>query len=162
MANSKNRWLTMDTTEILKTLSEIAIGTWINRAKADFMGIPVKSSGFPNFSKYAYPRTTVPSINTAQLSTGFFKLLVLDEMRPITGLAYIDLTGKRSSDFRNARRKAGISGLNEWLYTWHHHEVVGVMVLVSSFTHPHLGGLKHFGGVFFWELSTGKKYDEKK
>ncbi|WP_390621362.1 HNH endonuclease [Gimesia panareensis] len=45
-------------------------------------------------------------------------------------------------------------------YTWHHHEVIGIMQLVRKDVHKALfgGHRTHHGGVFFWELLNNKKY----
>lgn len=44
-------------------------------------------------------------------------------------------------------------------YTWHHHEAVGVMQLVHEKTHPHGGGIKHYGGAFYYNvLNNVDKY----
>lgn len=46
---------------------------------------------------------------------------------------------------------------NGW--TWHHHEVVGVMQLVDSNVHnPGNGGPAHEGGVFYWQIAFNRRY----
>jgi hypothetical protein len=40
-------------------------------------------------------------------------------------------------------------------WTWHHHEVVGIMQLVPNVVHA---GKYHDGGVLFWELAYNKEY----
>jgi len=64
------------------------------------------------------------------------------------------LTGSRSQD---RTRVAAISRIPEnSMYTWHHHEAAGIMMLVNRTVHLKHG---HVGGVFFHEILTGKNID---
>jgi len=37
---------------------------------------------------------------------------------------------------------------------------MGIMELVRSDTHPHGGGIAHFGGAAVWSIIRGKDYDD--
>ena len=71
--------------------------------------------------------------------------------KPIS-VVYIPLTGSRSGDYALAHAKGRV--LKRPLYTWHHHESVGIMMYVPTPVHAAVG---HAGGVFFWELLNDRK-----
>jgi len=82
-------------------------------------------------------------------------------------LVIINLTGGRQNDFDAANRKrAGnskftlkkVTAAQETGFTWHHHEVMGIMELVEARTHPHAGGIGHKGGAAVWSAVTGISY----
>jgi hypothetical protein len=60
----------------------------------------------------------------------------------------IKLTGVRRRDEAKANRAAGLASTPSG-YTWHHHEVPGIMQLVDSKVHRSIG---HEGGAFFWTI----------
>jgi hypothetical protein len=99
-----------------------------------------KSNGLPNFTESLF----------APLLYGFV---------PGSVVALRHLTGSRYQDKMAANNAANASSLSNPFslgLAWHHHEVLGIMLLV-----PNLGWhklLEHVGGVFFYQLSTGRKY----
>ena len=93
-----------------------------------FPPLPVKSNGMPNFS-------SVPGLHWP-FSTRYFPL-----------------TGYRTSDFRIADRLLAIP--RPPFYTWHHHEVVGIMILVPTPVHALF---RHAGGAMFWGIAHGRRY----
>jgi RHS repeat-associated protein len=91
--------------------------------------IPIKPTGFPDFNDYLY--------------RGF---------KPIV---FINLTGSRRGDER-AANAARLATSTPSGYTWHHHEVMGIMQLVRSDAHGlFFGGYigqSHTGGVFYYTI----------
>jgi hypothetical protein len=91
--------------------------------------IPIKPTGFPDFGDYLY--------------RGF---------KPIV---FINLTGNRRGDER-AANAARLSATKPAGYTWHHHEVMGIMQLIRSDAHnAFFGGhlsITHTGGVFYYTI----------
>lgn len=86
-------------------------------------GVKYNSKGFPDFSPHA--KDTVK----------------------------INMKGNRTTDFKEANRKAGYDKTPEG-YTWHHHEDMTTMQLVPKNIHnttPHSGGV--------WGIKNGGKYD---
>jgi hypothetical protein len=68
----------------------------------------------------------------------------------------IPLSGSRTRDYELADAAAGMSpGHRPANLVWHHHEAMGVMVLVEKKVHEAFG---HVGGVAVWEAMTGQKY----
>ena len=73
----------------------------------------------------------------------------------------IEYSGSRSKDFRLADKAAGFTSKNPRPAgtTWHHHEDMGTMQLVSSkIQNAAQGGFPHSGGVELWQKLTGIKY----
>jgi hypothetical protein len=91
------------------------------------LSVPIKENGFPDFSGALHPEK---------------------------GTVYIRYTGSRRNDFRAANRKRGKQPTPPG-YTWHHHEVVGIMQLVKTSVHR---GKNHIGGIFYWEMAFNKRY----
>lgn len=88
-------------------------------------GVPRKANGFPDFSSAVHPHK---------------------------GTVFIGkLTGSRSRDETKANRIRGMR--KPFGYTWHHHEVVGIMQLVRKEVH---GPFRHIGGVFYWEVAMNR------
>ncbi len=94
-------------------------------AEGSGLHIPIKPTGFPDFGDYVHP---------------------------VSGTVFIPLTGDRKQDeiaadaVRLFPRPPG--------YTWHHHEVPGIMQLVNRKAHK----FGHCGGVFFWEILNNQEY----
>jgi hypothetical protein len=76
-----------------------------------------------------------------------------DVIEPRRGAVFIPLTGDASADERSARLARGLP--NPPGYTWHHHEAIGIMMLVPRAIHIANG---HSGGVLFWEILNDKEY----
>ncbi|MDR1483700.1 MAG: HNH endonuclease [Planctomycetaceae bacterium] len=90
--------------------------------------IPIKPTGFPDFGDYLY--------------RGF---------KPIV---FINLTDSKRGDIR-AANAARLSSSTPTGYTWHHHEVIGVMQLVKEDAHRIFFGVlsrSHTGGVFYYTI----------
>src|SRR5262249_12230185 len=114
---------------ILK-LGTIAANTVFAYEAASATGyhVPIKPTGFPDFADFLYPgfRNTV----------------------------FIPLTGSRRADERAADAARGAR--RPFGYTWHHHEVMGIMQLVRRDIHSLFfgGRLTHQGGVFYYGIMT--------
>lgn len=93
---------------------------------AGVINVQVKPNGFPDFSNYIHPTS---------------------------GVVFIRLTGKRRSDYALANAVRMFPKPKG--YTWHHHEVMGIMELVRTDAHRAFG---HSGGVFFWQIANQKNY----
>lgn len=77
-----------------------------------------------------------------------------DHTADIKGVVFIPLTGNRSQD--KVAAKAARGGRPNGIgFTWHHHEAIGVMMLVRRDIHLFNG---HSGGVLFWEILNDKEY----
>lgn len=106
-------------------------------AKSKGYDIPIKKTGYPNFSKYLYKGTK--GKNTVK----------------------IKLTGNRASDYAAATKKAGFKSKPKD-YTWHHtekvtkkgSEITGEMQLVKTGAHRSAG---HSGGVSKARKLSGNK-----
>jgi RHS repeat-associated protein len=91
--------------------------------------VKMKANGFPDFTPFvARPR----------------------------GQVFTTLSGlTRDRDYQRANRLTGRTRKGNRSYTWHHHEVVGIMQLVNRKQH---GPVRHAGGVLIWEILVDKKY----
>jgi RHS repeat-associated protein len=100
--------------------------------------VPVKSNGYPDFSRYLYtggvaPVGAITSMNTVK----------------------IKMTGNYAGDFAAANKAAGFSATPEG-YTWHHTEVMGELQLVKTEAHA---AARHSGGVqLYREQNNGQGY----
>jgi hypothetical protein len=97
------------------------------------INVHIKANGLPDFTPFLYPNG---------VSMGFIRL-----------------TGSRSKDVTAINAKSGYA-ITPWAmpygkYTWHHHEVPGVMILVPWVIHKAVG---HFGGVLYWSIAVGQRY----
>ena len=94
-------------------------------------GVFIDSQGFPEFESFA-----------KQLPNG--KLSVP-----------IEYTGRREADFAAANAAAGLKE-TPMGYVWHHHQKLGVMMLIPEDLHD---AVKHTGGVAVWKHINGVDYD---
>jgi RHS repeat-associated protein len=100
--------------------------------------VPVKTNGYPDFSKYLYTGGVSPvgvanSMNTVKIS----------------------MTGTYAGDFAAANKAAGLSATPK-NYTWHHTENLGELQLVSTEAHQ---AARHSGSVqLYREQHNGKGY----
>ncbi|HBJ38656.1 MAG TPA: hypothetical protein DDZ51_28680 [Planctomycetaceae bacterium] len=119
----------------------IFAGEFTNAINAAGAGIPVKMNGFPNFTGHLYRNVPRGVIFRSQVVT------------------FIHYTGSYNGDeLRTMRKIRRVTGLtNRWAPSRtvvHHHEVIGIMMLVKQDSHR----VSHAGGVFYWKLATGKDY----
>ncbi len=101
------------------------------------VSVKYNKEGYPDFSPYA---ETLPNGNKS---------------------VQIKYSGSRSKDFRLADKAAGYTSKNPRPAgtTWHHHEDMSTMQLVSSkIQNAAQGGFPHSGGVEAWQKLTGIKY----
>jgi len=96
--------------------------------------VPVKSNGYPDFSKYLYTKApaspgTVQSYNTVT----------------------IQMTGTYAGDFAAANKLAGFTETPAG-FTWNHTEVLGEMQLVERNAHE---AARHSGGVQLYKEAHG-------
>lgn len=148
MNNAAKRYANMDTKKKLKTLGRYVAGMFVPIALSKFDIIHLKGNGQPAF---AHRAMWMPGTKKGAITV-------------------IKLTGSYDDDYRRSNTKTGfgptVEGHNKHYNkttTWHHHEVIGIMILVKSYLHNRpLGGVPHEGGVLFWEIATGKEYGKTK
>ncbi len=100
--------------------------------------VPVKTSGYPDFSKYLYTGGVTP-------------LGVASSMNTVK----ITMTGTYAGDFAAANKAAGLSATPKG-YTWHHAETMGEMQLIQTEAHE---AARHSGGVqLYKDQHNGKGY----
>lgn len=99
-------------------------------AEREVADIPIKANGQPEFGRWVASGSTV----------------------------FIILTGSRSSDNTESRRVRQLvhgRSRDNVLHTWHHHDIPGIMELVSTPVHA---AVQHIGGANVWSIVYDKKY----
>ena len=99
------------------------------------LNVPIKPTGFPDFGAYLYQ--------------GFLPVV------------FVPLTGSHRKDVRLANRVRGTSSTPKG-YTWHHHEIMGLMQLVKTDVHREFFGGRlgaaHTGGKFYYTIVKNTEY----
>jgi RHS repeat-associated protein len=156
-----------------KSLKEAAKNLWAIPAKIApgalrHPFVPYKTNGFPMLSRWLYPAGFLPA-NFPGLGAlpapfvmglGDFSRLSTLGFSPVVN---IQMTGSYQGDRLASVAAGGIPFAHSWfgsvsLHQWHHHEVLGLMQLVSSAVHN--SKLDHEGGIMVWQvLHHPQKYD---
>jgi len=111
------------------------------------LGVPIKMNGLPDFSQFR--QSSGRNVVFIELSG---QTRPMDNNRADKVKAGIPWTQR----FGRGRGQAALDAREN--YTWHHHEVVGIMELVRTTTH---GSLGHDGGVKFWEILNNQLYRDR-
>ena len=127
----RHKSLKRDTARKIKRIAGFIARASGKVAAANSLGINISPNGFPDYTAY---------------------------MHPVRGAVFIKLTGARGTDKTRARLARGLP--DPLGYVWHHHEAMGVMMLVRKDIHRKTFG--HVGGVFFWEITNNKDYRDKR
>ena len=127
----------------LRYVTEILAGSSSNALLAAEYGIPIKMNGFLDFTGVLYQNIARGVVTRAQ------------------SVVFIYLSGNHYSDARrsmSAMRRFSplMTRTTPKGYVWHHHENVGIMMLVKAAKAGHR--LSHVGGVFYYQIATLKSY----
>ena len=125
--NKRKRLKPAIISKILSISTFLARSSIRNVAEVVAVGLTTKANGLPEFGPFAAkPR----------------------------GSVFMALTGSRGKDKTKAKNRRRLpEPPGEW--TWHHHEVVGIMQLIPRSVHQ---VYQHHGGVFFYEILKNKIY----
>src|SRR5262249_44514895 len=136
------------------------------RIGQSWVPVPIKDTGFPDFTVFCININILP-----------FLLFEPRDLFRLPQLYNLTLSGSRRADFRRSnlwtlrfhrdwqrRGRGPLNGGYRFQWTWHHHEVLGLMQLVLGLAHtPNnyargFGGIPHQGGALFWAIANGRSY----
>jgi len=128
---------------------KVSAGTYVREKALQYLDlgpkVSIKQNGLPDFSPFCEKNGRS---RTFMKLTGFSGA----PMRWNNNPALVMTNDNGRATIKTSRSSVPRS------YTWQHHEITGIMMLVHESVNHGKDPIPHFGGVFYWEIAHGRSY----